>query len=86
MTSQFKYQPRNDLVLIRRTPRGKVRGLHMPDSAREGFKLIVEAKGPKVEDLTVGSEVRIPGQTDLYLTREANVLAVVEERVENDDT
>lgn len=86
--NQITYRPRNNLVLIRRMARGKVRGLVMPDAAAEGQKMVVEAVGPKVEDLDVGDEVlaigipgedlvRIPGHTDLYLVREGNVLVVV---------
>lgn len=85
----MKYLPRNDLVLIRSESRGKVRGLHMPDAAEEGKRLVVEAAGPDVEDLNVGDEVlavgtpgqdlvRIPGEGSLYLTKQANVLAVME--------
>ena len=84
----MKYRPRNNLVLIRRE-RIKVVGLHMPDEAQEGNRLIVEAIGPQVENLYVGDVVlaigtpgqdlvRIPTESNLFLTKEANVLAVVE--------
>lgn len=82
------YAPRNNLVLIEQESRGKVRGLHMPDRAEEGKRLVVRAVGPEVKGLEPGDEVlavgtpgqdlvRIPGEANLYLTREANVLAVV---------
>lgn len=82
------YTPRNNLVLIEQEARGKVRGLHMPDRSEEGKRLIIRAVGPEVKGLEVGDEVlavgtpnqdlvRIPGESNLYLTREANVLCVI---------
>lgn len=85
----MKYSPRNDIVLIRSESRGKVRGLHMPDATEEGKRLVVEAIGQEVKNLNVGDVilavgtpgqdlVRIPGEGNLYLTKQANVLAIVE--------
>jgi hypothetical protein len=86
-----KYRPRNDMILIRRVDRGSVRGIVMPNIAQEGKVLIVEEVGPDVKDglktgdvvLAIGTPgqdlVRIPESSDLFLTRQGNVLVVVEE-------
>lgn len=85
----FTYVPRNDIVLIERVQAGKVRGLHMPDQSEEGVFTYVKAIGPKVEGLQVGDRVlgigtpgqdlvRVPGEANLFLLREGNVLCVVQ--------
>lgn len=82
------YRPRGDFIIIRQEDRGKVRGLHMPDQAAEGKRLVVVAIGPDVQHLEPGDEIvitvapdnvaRIPGEGHLYLTRQANAAAVVD--------
>jgi len=86
----MNYRPRNDIVVIKVVDKGKVRGIAMPDVAQEGKERIILAVGPKVEDLKVGDKVlvigtpgqdlvRIPGELNLFLTKEVNVLVVVVE-------
>ncbi len=86
-----RYRPRNDLVVVRTFSAGPVKGIHMPDQAEEGRRIQVVEIGPQVEDLEVGDLVlavgtpgedlvRIPGESSLYLTKQANVLCVVEKR------
>ena len=83
------YKPRNDFVLFRVVPRKLVRGLAMPDRASEGKDIVIEAVGPKVEGLKVGDRVQaigtngqdlvsVPGESGLFLTREANVVLILE--------
>lgn len=85
------YKPRGDFVLLRQTTKDKVRGLVMPERAGEGKRIIVVAKGPKVEHLGIGDSViitgtvaggevvRVPEEGDLFMTREACVAIVLEE-------
>lgn len=86
------YRCRNDFVLIRVINKGKAHGLAMPDKSAEGKERIVEAIGPKVEDLKVGDKVfvigtnnqdviALPGEVSLFLTREANVVLIVEDKL-----
>lgn len=92
---ETKYVPRNDMVLIRKVKRDRLRGIIIPDIAQEGSVTIVEACGPDVKDgaaligkivLAIGTPgqdlVRIPGTNDMYLTRQGNVLVSVEEGTE----
>ena len=85
---KMTYRPRNDFVVLRRMEIGKIKGFWMPGMSRMGKKLIVQAIGPKVEDLKVGDVVEaigepgqdivtLPNETDLFITKEANVLCVV---------
>lgn len=88
----MKYIPRGDLVLIKQENPGKVRGLHMPDVAAEGKRLVIVALGPEVKEgtLKVGDVVyavgtpgedlvRIPGESSLFLTKQANIFCTVEQ-------
>ncbi len=86
----MKVTPRNDYVVFRRVQRGTtLKGIHMPDKSLEGIDHVVEAIGPKVEDLKVGDKVLIlgklgedygelPNQKGLYLTRQNNIAIVME--------
>lgn len=81
------YRPRNDFIVFRMIEGNKVRGLVMPDIAEQGKIKLVVALGPDVKDLEVGDEVlivgtegslaRLPNETDLYLTRQSNVVCVI---------
>ena len=86
----MNYRCRNDFVLIRVINKGQAHGLAMPDKSAEGKERVVEAVGPKVDNLKVGDKVfvigsmnqdviSLPGERDLFLTRETNVVLVVEE-------
>lgn len=55
-------RPRNDFVIIREETVDMVRGLFMPQVTKEGKRQVVEAVGPKVEDLKVGDVCRIVGE------------------------
>ena len=83
------YKPRNDFVLYRIVDRGSVRGLAMPQRIQQGKDIIIIAIGPKVEGLKVGDcvlaigtkgqdLVEVPNESKLYLTREQNVVVVIE--------
>lgn len=86
----MKYRPRNDFVLLRRVKIDRTKeGLVMPDISEEGYITVIEAIGPTVEDLEVGDQVMAIGspgvdlvvlKTDrnLFMTKEANVLVVLE--------
>lgn len=85
MATKITYQPRNTLVLIQIINLGKVGNVAMPDIAEAGKKNIVEAIGPKVEDLQVGDDVLVvgeegkdffflPGTRRLLVTKEMNVV------------
>lgn len=82
-----KFACRNDFVLFRMIDRGHVRGVAMPNIAQQGKERLVVAIGPKVEGLKVGDKVlvigsvgqdvvQVPSETQLYMTREANVALV----------
>lgn len=84
------YRMRNDFVLVRIVTLGKSPGgVVIPDIAKEGKRLVVEGVGPKVENLKVGDVVecigtvgqdlaKLPNDRDLFVTRESNVVLVVE--------
>lgn len=85
----MKYTPRNDFVLMRVEER-TVGKLHMPDKAQEGKATFVVACGPDVTGLEPGDRVlaigtpgedlvRLPGESRLFVTRQANVICVVGE-------
>lgn len=85
----MNYRPRNDFVLYRVVNRGMHRGVVMPDRAAQGKDHVVVAVGPKVVDLKPGDHVKVigtPGQdvvplpddSSLFLTREQNVVLVVD--------
>jgi hypothetical protein len=77
-----KYIPRNELVIVRVEVVDTTKtGIAIPQSSLEGKKYIVEAVGPKVEDLLVGDQVLIngtkgeewnyiPGCNDLIVTHQ----------------
>ncbi len=86
----FKFIPRNDFVLFRLVDRQMVRGVYVPQISAQGKERIIEAIGPKVEDLKVGDKVFVIGQMgedvvalpndkDLFLTKQTNVVLIVEE-------
>lgn len=80
--SKTIYKPRGDRVLIRRVQVGETdSGIAVPDASIEGFYHVVEAIGPKVEELDVGDKVLlvgtqnvhyafVPNSRDLIVTRE----------------
>jgi hypothetical protein len=70
--------------------KGSLRGITIPPNAPQAKERIVIAIGPKVEDLEVGDSiigtgkmgedvVPLPNEQDLYLTRQSNILLVIEE-------
>ena len=84
------YRPRNDLVLSRVVDTGEQRGILMPQQSIQGKRYLVEAIGPKVEDLQVGDWVFMTGQqkvdwdmlpfsNDLLTIRQENIILVVED-------
>ena len=86
----LKFVPRNDFVLFRLVDRQMVRGVYVPQVSAQGKERVIEAIGPKVEDLKVGDKVfvigevgvdvvALPNDKDLYLTKQINVVLVVEE-------
>jgi co-chaperonin GroES (HSP10) len=90
MANKVKYKPRNDNVLIRLVRRDKVGGIAVPQVSSEGRSYVVEGLGPKVEGLALGNQVMmtgqvkvdwdfLPGETDLLIIRQENVLCVIEE-------
>lgn len=85
----MKFRPRNENVLIRVRDLGKFKGIAMPDSAVQGKEYVIEAIGPKVEDLYVGDKVfmigefradydYLPHTKDLLLIHQRNVALVIE--------
>lgn len=86
----MKYIPRNDIVLLRKQKiTARDSGLVMPDQADEGWAVFVEAVGPKVKELKPGDRVmalaseaggmaRVHGERDLWITREDNIMLVLE--------
>lgn len=87
-----KYNPRNDFVIIRAVKRDATpTGIGIPQNSAWGEEYIVEAIGPKVENLKIGDKVmmigseqngtmsRIPMTKDLMVTREENVIYTWEE-------
>lgn len=88
-----KYRMRNDKVLIRIVSVGKVRGMYMPDASMQGKQYVIEAIGPKVEDLKRGDVVLIhgtpgkdcgllPNDSSLLVASQESVLLVIEPDVE----
>ncbi len=86
----INYKPRGDFVLFRVTKRDKVLGIAMPQQSEQSVERTIVACGPDVKDLNVGdkvlvcgtigdSVVAIPNEKDLLLTRQSNVLVVLEE-------
>lgn len=87
--SDCKYEPRNDFVILRLSKKQTTAGgVGLPDTAAEGMIWHVVAAGPKVEDLKPGDQVEAMGtlgqdiarvirETDLFITKEQNVLLVV---------
>ena len=84
------YKPRNDFVLYRVVDRGHVRGISMPEAAAQGKDLIIEAIGPDVVGLSIGDKVlavgtrgqdviEMPSEKGLLLTRQSNVVLIVED-------
>lgn len=87
----IKYIPRNDFVLIRiiqldESPGGIV----LPQISLEGKQYVVEAIGPKVEDLQIGDRVLmigtagedygyVPNRMDLLVIKQANIVIVFRE-------
>ena len=92
MIDKIVYKPRGDFVLYESVNRGHVRGLAMPDQAAEGKDLIVVAVGPDVKDLKPGDRVLVIGtagetvvrvpETRYLLTRQSNVIIVIEREEE----
>lgn len=91
-----KIKPRNDQVLCRMVKVNTVHGLVMPDIAQEGKQYVVEAIGPKVEDLKVGDKILasgtrgvnwdfLPGFSDLFIISEKNIPLTYVETVEEED-
>ena len=88
--TNLKYQPRHDFVVFRMVERGIVRGVVLPDIARDSKRLVVEAIGPEVEDLKIGDVIlalgqlgveysQLPHEKDLFLIRETSVALVIKE-------
>jgi hypothetical protein len=85
-----KYRPRNDMVLLLVTDRDLSKGgVALPNVSAESRCVTVVAVGPKVLDLRPGTEVQVAatevghsviGEENLFLTKESNVLLVVEGR------
>jgi hypothetical protein len=86
----MRYIPRNDFVLFRLVDKGIVRGIVVPQISAQGKERIVEAIGPDVKDLHVGDKVYVigsmnedlvslPNEPDLYLTKQSNVVVIVQE-------
>ena len=83
------YQPRNDYVLIRETQKSALQNeVILPSKSFESKNFIVEAMGPKVENLSLGDIVllvgkegedwgRIPRNNSLLVTRENNILLIM---------
>lgn len=91
-TTTVKYTMRNDMVLIRKQPKGKVRGLHMPAASAEGVDFFVEAFGPEVKNLEIGDQIMlmgsgeekfypVPGDTTLLVAQQKLVAYVITEGV-----
>lgn len=87
------YRPRNDFVLFRIVNKGEVRGIAMPDNAAQGKESIVVAVGPDVNGLKPGDRIMtigtpgqdvisLPNERGLLLTKQANVVLVLEEESE----
>ena len=92
----IKYRCRNDFVLFKLVDRGTVRGVHVPQVSAQGKERIVMDIGPDVEDLDVGYKVmvigtvgmdvvQLPNETNLFLTKQANVTLIVEEEEDEED-
>lgn len=88
----MKYRPRNDFVVLRIINRGFVGKLAVSDRAAQGKSIVVEAIGPDVkpETIKVGDRVhaigqmgqdlvQLPEERDLILTRQSNVVVILEE-------
>ena len=82
------WQPRNDYVMVKVVKAGQTpSGIAVPDMAAEGLSWYVHRVGPKITDLKPGDRVeiageigqdiaRVPNNTGLFITKEANVLLV----------
>lgn len=79
---------RNDFVLLRVVDKGRVSTIITPQVSAQGKERIVLAVGPKVKDLAVGDSVfiigslgqdvvQLPNESDVYITKESNVVLVV---------
>lgn len=84
----MKYAPRNDFVLFRLIDKGRVGSIMTPQKSAQGKERIIVAVGPDVKDIKPGDSVFVigvvgqdvvilPNEIDLYLTRQANVVLVV---------
>lgn len=85
------YKPRSDFVLFSMIDTGKMGSLIAPNIAQQGKRLTVIAVGPDVADLkpgdvvfavgtTTGREVmELPYEKGIFITRQSNVVLVVEE-------
>lgn len=85
----MKYHPRNDFVLYRMVDKGTVRGIHVPQQAAQGKEMTIVAVGPDVVGIKPGDVVMaigaygqdliaLPNEKDLLLTKQANIVLVVE--------
>lgn len=87
--SKQRYRPRNDFVLFSIHDEGKVGSIAMPNIAAQGKRYVVEAVGQEVKDLKPGDEIitldaqnsvaQLVNERNLYLTRQANVICVIEQ-------
>lgn len=93
--SKKTYTPRNDFVVFSMTDNQVLKGLVMPQTSEESKVRHVVAIGPKVKDLNIGDEVLVagqvgsdvvslPGEKGLYLTREQNVILIVQREESSD--
>lgn len=85
------YRPRNDYCIVRlETITENKFGMAIPISSNEAKKWIIHAVGPDVKDIKPGDVVQLmgkvgedlavlPREKDLYISRQANILYVVEE-------
>lgn len=85
----LKFNPRNDLVIVRIVYVNSVKGIAMPQSSIDGKEFHVVAFGPKVEGLKEGDKVmmtgnlnehyhQIPGQSNLIIVKQECVLLTIE--------
>jgi hypothetical protein len=84
------FKPRNDLVVLRRDLVKRIGQVNVPENSAEAQKFYVVEAGPKVEGLKAGDRVLfggttrtgevswIPGTKDLLMTRQENILCVIE--------
>jgi NADPH:quinone reductase-like Zn-dependent oxidoreductase len=85
MKEKANYQPRNDKVLVRVLSIGKSEGgVALPEISIEGKEFVVEAVGPKVEDLEVGDRVLMIGKINedyCFLPRSHELLVIPEKNI-----